>query len=251
MGAAKTGARGAKGASGTKAPRRRARTDEQKQSRLADILDAAERLLDGCACRDVTMTRLAEDVGCSRTNLAHYVASKEEVFLLLYVRSLQSLFDDARALLENRLVEGARPPKPTELAKAARLLAPVVVRHADFGRVGALLAGVAEANVTPERLVACKATVADLLQRASDLLASAGLLPSPACASEFLLGLSWYAAGRYPAAHSLPIWAEASQTASCPQQDYELALRRYLEVQLAGYWALEDAAQGRTEESAS
>ncbi len=247
MGAAKTGTRKAKGTGGAKVPRRRARTDEQKQSRLADILDAAERLLDDHAYRDITMTMLAEDVGYSRTNLAHYVASKEEIFLLLYVRSLQSLFGDVRVLFENRLVKAAEQPKPTDLAKAAELLAPVVAKHADFGRIGALLAGIVETNVTPGRLVACKATVVDLLQRGSDLLAGAGLLPSPACASEFLLGLSCYASGLYPAAHPLPIQVEASQAAGYPRQDYEQALQRYLEVQLAGYWALEAAAQGRVE----
>ena len=77
---------------------RRARTQEQKDRRLGDILDATESILDEGSYHDVTLSAIAERVGCSRANLSHYVKSKEEILLLLYIRSLRETLEDLREI---------------------------------------------------------------------------------------------------------------------------------------------------------
>ncbi|RDC30801.1 TetR family transcriptional regulator, partial [Eggerthella lenta] len=77
---------------------KRARTDEQKRERLAGAVDAADRLLDRFPYREITMTSIADELGFSRANLGHYVRTKEELFLLLYLRDLTALHDELGAL---------------------------------------------------------------------------------------------------------------------------------------------------------
>lgn len=102
-------------------PYKRARTEEQKRERLNGILSVAENLLAGTAYRDITMSMIAREVGCSRANLAHYVSSKEEIFLLLYVRSLGELLDDLKSLDWESLgiMEDADGARAAEAARGA------------------------------------------------------------------------------------------------------------------------------------
>ncbi len=218
----------------------RARTAEQKRDRLDAILDTAEGLLDEHPYKDITMSMLADGLGYSRANLAHYVASKEEIFLLLYVRSLVELYDDLMAV---DLGEAAG----ADARHAAELLAPAVAAHADFGRIGSLLSSIVEANVTLECLSECKATIVGLLDGGARVLVDKGLLPSKAEAVGFLLDLSNYVAGLYPATHPFPIQIEASASTGYPIEDYEESLRRHIAIQLAGRWALagQDASQAK------
>lgn len=209
----------------------RARTPEQKQQRLDDILDATEKLLDAGSYRDITMSGIAEALGYSRANLSHYVASKEEILLLLYVRSLKDLLDGLKemsaASIDASTVEG--------LKDAAGILAAKVASHKDFGRIGALLASIVETNVSLECLMSCKQRIIAMMDEGSNLLVSCGLFNKQTNAMRFLLDLSNYVSGLYPAAHPLPIQQKAAKETGYPTQVYEDALRDYLTVQLAGY----------------
>ena len=91
---------------------KRARTDEQKQARMEAILLAADTLLDAHAYRDITMTMIADGLGFSRANLVHYVATKEEIFLRLYVRDIEALAADVAAVSYTHLDVYKRQESP-------------------------------------------------------------------------------------------------------------------------------------------
>lgn len=220
----------------------RARTSEQKEQRLADILDATEALLDERHYRDVTMVAIADRLGYSRANLSHYVRSKEEILLLLYVRSLRGMLDDMKALGAEGLggADVARDADAAsdDIVSIAKRLAALVARHEDFGRIGALLASIIETNVGLDCLVACKRKIVDAIAEASELLAGCGLFPDGARATEFLIDLSHYVSGLYPASHPVPIQKEAAREVGFAIPGYRASLERYLAVQIAGYRAM-------------
>ena len=214
---------------------RRARTEEQKRQRLDDILDVTESLLDSGSYRAITLSAIAEQLGYSRANLAHYVGTKEEILLLLYVRCLRQLLDDMQRTDPTDLNVGT----PDDMRRSAMTLAALVARHRDFGRIGALLASLIETNVSLECLTACKRDIVEAIDGASRLLVGWGLLADDASAARFLLNLANYAAGLYPAAHPLPIQQEAAAVVGYPIPDYESALASHIAVQLAGHRALQ------------
>lgn len=61
-------------------PWQRARTDEQKEQRIAEILDAAARLQAQLDFDKITLAAIAKEANFTRSNLYKYFRSKEEIF---------------------------------------------------------------------------------------------------------------------------------------------------------------------------
>ncbi len=215
---------------------RRARTQEQKNQRLDDILDTTESILDEGSYHDVTLSAIAEKVGCSRANLSHYVRSKEEILLLLYIRSLKGILEDMRGIDPGALDVSSMG----NLKNAAAILATVLSSQRDFGRLGALLPSIIETNVSLERLIQCKHEITTLMTEGSDLLVECGLFDDPADSARFLLDLANHVSGLYPAPHPLPIQRAACKETGYPILSYEESLCDFLTVQLVGYRALKE-----------
>lgn len=183
---------------------------------------------------DVTMSAIAERVGYSRTNLAHYVKSKEEILLLLYVRSLRGILEDMRKID----LEPLGTSSIDDLERAAAILASMLSSHGNFGRLGALLASIIETNVSLECLIECKREIIAVMAEGSSLLIECGLFEDTADSTRFLLDLSNYVSGLYPATHPLPIQSAACEETGYPIPSYEQSLRDFVTIQLVGYRAL-------------
>lgn len=214
----------------------RARTREQKNQRLDGILDATRSILDEGSYHDVTLSAIAERVGCSRANLSHYVGSKEEILLLLYIRSLREILEAMKEIDPGSLDASSI----TGLEAASDALAVVLASHRDFGRLGALLTSIIEANVRLECLVECKREIIGMMADGSSLLVERGLFDELADSTRFLMDLSDYVAGLYPATHPLPIQRAACKETGYPILSYEKSLRDFLTVQLVGYKVLKE-----------
>lgn len=213
---------------------RRARTQEQKSQRLDDILDATESILDEGSYHDVTMSAIAKRVGYSRANLSHYVKSKEEILLLLYVRSLRGILEDMRKID----LEPLDASSIDDLEHASAMLATMLSSHGNFGRLGALLASIIETNVSLECLIGCKRDIIAIMAEGSSLLVECGLFENAADSTRFLVDLSNYVSGLYPVTHPLPIQNAACAETRYPIPVYEESLRDFLTVQLVGYRTL-------------
>lgn len=231
---------------------KRARTDEQKRERLAGAVDAADRLLDRFPYREITMTSIADELGFSRANLGHYVRTKEELFLLLYLRDLTALHDELGALAgeddggaggdgdgDGEGGEGAGDFDGGIEAFAVRFAA-ACGRHRNVGRVGALLTAIVETNVDVERLAACKREMMQLSLDSARLFARRFPFLSDEDAMNLVMDLVHYVAGLYPAAYPLEVQREAMRRAGFEQAErsFEQTLARFTAVQLNGYRAL-------------
>lgn len=59
----------------------RARSDEQKEQRITEIVSATERLYNKLRYEEISFVKIAKEGGFTRSNLYKYFKSKEEIFL--------------------------------------------------------------------------------------------------------------------------------------------------------------------------
>lgn len=59
----------------------RARSDEQKEQRIQEIVSATERLYKKFSYEELTFVQIAKEAGFTRSNLYKYFKSKDEIFL--------------------------------------------------------------------------------------------------------------------------------------------------------------------------
>lgn len=59
----------------------RARSDEQKEQRISEIISATERLFKKHAYEEITFVAIAKEANFTRSNLYKYFSTKEEIFL--------------------------------------------------------------------------------------------------------------------------------------------------------------------------
>jgi AcrR family transcriptional regulator len=136
----------------------RARQPEQKEQRRRAILDAAAGLLPEHDYDAVSMRAIAEHAGLAKGNLYRYFASKEALFLALYLRGLESWCDGLAAALAP-LADRDDP----DLTAAA--IAHVVADDPDQLALQSLVAGVLERNLPEAELIRYKESLPPLLER--------------------------------------------------------------------------------------
>ncbi|MEM7455774.1 MAG: TetR family transcriptional regulator [Planctomycetota bacterium] len=120
----------------------RARNPEQKEERIARILDSAAELLCECELQAVSMRDIAARAGLGKASLYHYFKTREEVFASLYLREL----NDWIPVLESKLAR-LRNHSPSNVAAA---IADTMSDRHELCQLTALLSSVLEKNVSEE-----------------------------------------------------------------------------------------------------
>ena len=141
---------------------KRARSDEQKEQRMQEIKDAADAMFSREPYHRITLSALADALGCSRTQIYKYAATKEEIFLELSSDKRKEYFDAMMAAFP----EGCSYP----LNVFAEVWAGILNAHRDFLRYGDILLSIIETNVSVERLALYKRQYYDDLGRILDML---------------------------------------------------------------------------------
>lgn len=126
----------------------RARSDEQKCQRMAEIKRATDELFAQVPYHEITLTTIADRLGWSRANLYKYVTTKEEIFL--------ELTADKRDAYSDALLSAFPAGCGYPVEVAAEVWAGIANAHQDFFRYGNLLYTIVETNVTLERLIVFK-----------------------------------------------------------------------------------------------
>lgn len=126
----------------------RARSDEQKAQRIAEVKAAAVRQFETRPYHEITLTTIADELGWSRANLYKYVATKEEIFLLVDADEYGAYFEALLAALP----EGCGLTADV----VAEVWAGIANAHQRYFRLGEILSAIIETNVTLERLVEFK-----------------------------------------------------------------------------------------------
>ena len=148
----------------------RARSDEQKAERLAQVKAALDHQFATRPFHEITLTTLADELGWSRTNLYKYVATKEEVFL--------AVFADKRDGYMDALMAALPAGCGFDNATIASVWSGIAAAHRDFFRYGDLLYSVIETNVSYEKLREFKRRYYEILEPFSDQMAGVlGIAP--------------------------------------------------------------------------
>ena len=74
----------------------RARSEEQKQVRIQQIIDAAASLYEEVGYDKVTFSQIGRKVSFSRLNLYTYYHCKEDIFLTLLLQDRRKMVEDAK-----------------------------------------------------------------------------------------------------------------------------------------------------------
>ena len=181
----------------------RARSPEQKQERMAAIMEAADELFQQQPYHQITMGTIAQKLGWSRSNLYKYAATQEEIFLALHSAK-------NRAWLEELACNLANAPLPA--SEFAHIWAETTDRHAEFLRYQEIIIAIIESNVTLERLTQFKREFANMLEPVTALLAQqCGITEDEA--SDLYLRLLFQAPSLYNHFHCAELTRKAMEAA--------------------------------------
>ncbi|HJB17123.1 MAG TPA: TetR family transcriptional regulator [Candidatus Blautia excrementipullorum] len=126
----------------------RARSSSQKEERMREIMNAAEKQFAEKPYHEITLTTIADQLSWSRANLYKYVTTKEEIFLEL-ARDKWAAYLTA--------LKAAFPPECGYSAEvAAEVWAGILNGNKEHLKYAAILSSIIETNVSMEKLAAFK-----------------------------------------------------------------------------------------------
>lgn len=125
----------------------RAKSQENKNIRIQQIMDVTDRLFHEKTYHEITLSVIAEEMNLARGGLYKYVSSKEEIFLMIYLQKQNAMLKDIVRQLKNRKIT------PDVLSE---VMSKTIYSHLDFIRYHQILNAIIETNVTIERLAEFK-----------------------------------------------------------------------------------------------
>jgi AcrR family transcriptional regulator len=130
---------------------KRARTEEQKEQRIEEILKVTEALFQKNNYEDITLKMIADQLDYTRANLYKYVPSKEAIFLLIFEKQLHRWIEDV-------LQTFSKSPSQTTY-DFADIWAKTMTKYQTMLRIDNLLSSIIENNITFENLIEFKSTI--------------------------------------------------------------------------------------------
>ncbi len=124
---------------------KRARSDEQKDIRIRQIVTGAMSLYEKSPYDQITMAAIAETLSFTRANLYKYFSTKEEIFLYAMIEEMQSWIEDVNGTFENIGY--------LEKKEFSKLWVKCLCRHEKFMLLYSISATIIEKNVSTDKLL--------------------------------------------------------------------------------------------------
>jgi len=99
----------------------RARSEEQKEVRISEIIAATERLYKKYSFEEITFVLIAEEANFTRSNLYKYFSSKEEIFLEFLKQDI--------ILWRKDLVKSYKPNKSYSVEDFVSIWVRILIKH--------------------------------------------------------------------------------------------------------------------------
>ena len=167
----------------------RARTEEQKESRIAEIVAATARLHETHRLEDINLSLIAKEAKFTRSNLYKYFTSKEEIFLEFIKRDTELWRQDVATAYEQ--------DRTYSVKEFASIWVRVLVKHTRFLRLQSILYTILEKNVSVESLVDFKRNLNEDFTTLIEVVRAALPACTPGKAAEFILLQSAMVSGLY------------------------------------------------------
>lgn len=208
---------------------RRARRPEQIEQRRRVILDAAREAIGASRLDDISIRRIAELAGVSKTNVLHYFPSREAIFLDL----LDALWGEWLDELDGEF------PHDADLAAVAGVIARTVASRPELCELIAALNPVLERNIPLEVAVDFKTRAVDHHRKMTALLLDAHLF-TPGQAELAAAGIVVLVTGLWPYCTPTAVISQACARVGLPDPSGNFAglLAVALTAQLTGIAAV-------------
>ena len=178
----------------------RARSDEQIEQRIKEIVEATARLYEEHRFEEITFAMIAKEADFTRSNLYRYFETKEDIFLELIKHDIETWRQN---VLENFTAEN----------KSSRELAEdwvdLVLKNRRMIKLFTILFTLLERNASLEALTAFKQKINQEIGTVAQFLSTALPFPSVDAAAEFISAQSSLAIGSYPMMDLTPKQIEA------------------------------------------
>ena len=125
----------------------RAKSQENKNIRIQQIMDVTDRLFHEKTYHEITLSVIAEEVNLARGGLYKYVSSKEEIFLMIYLQKQDAMLKDIVSHINNIKTT------PDVLSE---VMSKTIHNHLDFIKNHQIFNAIIETNVTIEKLAEFK-----------------------------------------------------------------------------------------------
>lgn len=208
----------------------RARSAEQKEARMEEVKQAADKLFSVKPYHDITLTTIAAELSWTRANLYKYVTSKEDIFLILCGEKMSAYMD---ALL------AAFPPGcGYAVGVYAEVWAGILAAHRDYLRYGDILSSIIETNVSVDRLAEFKSLYFEKAGALAAVLAqNLGIRQEEAC--ECILAVYFHAVGICSMCCDNPLLRQALERAGIAVEpvDFQDNMKRFIAMNLEYYGA--------------
>lgn len=156
----------------------RARSEEQKEQRISEIVGATARLYNKHRFEEISFRLIAREAGFTRSNLYKYFSCKEEIFLAFLKQDIIAWRKD--------LVKSFRGAKSHSVETFASLWVESLLRNRRLLDLLSVMPSFLEKHVTEESLVDFKRCANDELHVLSDLLCKTFCALTPAKVGEFV-----------------------------------------------------------------
>jgi len=181
----------------------RARSDEQIEQRINEIVDATARLYEENRFEDITFAMIAKEANFTRSNLYRYFQTKEDIFLELLKHDIEIWRKD---ILENFAGEN---PSFHEVAETSVEL---ILKHKRMVKLLTLLFTLLEPNASLESLTSFKKKITEEIGLVAQFLHAKLPFTSVEVAAEFLSAQSYLAIGAFPMMNLTQKQKEAMQS---------------------------------------
>ena len=205
----------------------RARSSQQIQQRISEILSATASLYETHRFEEITFALIAKQAGFTRSNLYRYFETKEDIFLEL----LQS---DIRTWREE--VCESIGEIPVSAALLAQTWVDLLLKHPRLLRLFAILYPLLEPNASLEALTAFKKAMLAEMEQIGAKLAGVYAFSSPEAAREFIFAQTALVTGAFPMISLTKKQKEAMQQAGMPMDAvyFRAMLQHAVEMLLEG-----------------
>jgi AcrR family transcriptional regulator len=140
----------------------RARSKEQKEYRISEIVRATARLYEKHSFEEISFVLIAKEAGFTRSNLYKYFPSKEEIFLEFLKHDI--------ILWRKDLVKTYRRRKAWSVETFASVWVMILSNHKRLLDLFSILHSFLEKNVSEQTLIEFKRRATDELKVLSELL---------------------------------------------------------------------------------
>jgi len=181
----------------------RARSDEQIEQRINEIVDATARLYEENRFEDITFAMIAKEANFTRSNLYRYFQTKEDIFLELLKHDIATWRKDILETFTD---------VPSSLHEVAETSVDLILKHKRMVGLFTILFILLEPNASFKALTSFKQNITEEIGTVAQFLNTALPFPSVEVATEYLTAQSYLVIGAHPMMNLTQKQIEAMQT---------------------------------------